>query len=540
MTITVNTWFAERLGDQVVHCKFLEHHYPLQMPCLEVRRLDWEKSAHEAKRLDMRMVAIWADDVLAQDCLGQNDEEHILYVYMAFAHPEHRHVILRTVLDETEPEIHSISDAYIAASRMERNLQDMFGITVINSSDERYWLKHEDWPQDAHPQLQQFDGKQPMVLQAVNPDLDYAFVPCDSESVYEIPVGPVHAGIIEPGHFRFLAVGEKILNMEERLGYVHKGIEKAMQGKTVQDGLVLAARVSGDCTVGHAWAFAQACEYAVNLSIPLRASYLRGVLCERERIANHIGDIGAICNDAAFAFMHVQCLRLREDMARLHHNIFGHRLLMDTLSIGGVQHDLTQEECDELIDQTINIAKEVERLRDTYADTPSIQERVIGAGIVSIDDAKDIGLLGYVGRASGHYADERIEEGYAPYNDLNVHVPEGKLGGVSTRVWVRFEEIANSARMIIQLLENLPDGDIQTAWDTLETEVSGFAAIEGWRGEIIAWVRVNAKGKIERYFSRDPSAINWLGLELAVRTVPVPDFPLVNKSFNCSYAGNDL
>jgi len=236
----------------------------------------------------------------------------------------------------------------------------------------------------------------------------------------------------------------------------------------------------------------------------------------------------------------VQCSRLREDMARLNKDAFGHRLLMDTLVIGGVAQDLSVEMRQKLIQQSYDIAAEVERLRDIYADTSSIQQRVIGAGTVSIEDAKDLGLLGYAGRASGQYADERIEEAYAPYDRIRVGVAKGKDGDVATRVWVRFEEAYHSSCIMIQLLEALPTGDIQTAWTPPEAGVSGFAAIEGWRGEVAAWVRFGEDEKIDRYFVRDPSAINWLGLELAVRTVPVPDFPLVNKSFNCSYSGNDL
>ncbi|MDX8412531.1 MAG: NADH-quinone oxidoreductase subunit C [Mariprofundales bacterium] len=531
MTALSNSWFAERLGDQGIHSQYLEDHHPAHMPCLEIRRLDWAHAAEEAKRLDMRLVAVWAAEV---------DADKQIYAYAAFAHIAHRHALLRTPLARENPSIGSISPHYIAACRMERQMQDSFGVTVRDIPDGRLWIKHEHWPEDLHPLLHSFDGHTPMQSDPDRANIDYDFVPCDSECTYEIPVGPVHAGIIEPGHFRFIAVGEKILNMEERLGFVHRGIEKAVQGCSAAQGLKLAGRVSGDSTVGHSWAFAQACEFAADMTISKRASYLRGVLCERERIANHIGDIGAICNDAAFVFMHVQCDRLREDMARLHQQLFGHRLLMNSLSIGGVAADLSAEQCQLLIAQTRDIAAEVEHLRAIYADHPSIQQRVIGAGIVSVAAAKDIGLLGFVGRASGHYPDERIEEGYPPYDDLHISVPQGTLGGVSTRVWVRFEEIANAARMIIHWLEQLPDGEIQARWQPPEAGISGFAAIESWRGEIAAWVRFGAGATIDRYFVRDPSVINWLGLELAVREVPVADFPLTNKSFNCSYAGNDL
>jgi len=525
-----NTWFSEKLGNHGIYTNYLEDHHPAHMPCLEIRILDWEQAAKTARSLDMRLVAVWATEG------GCHEQDEGMYAYMCFAHPEHRHALLRTLLGKKRREIPSISKHYIAASRMERHMQDMFGIDVTNTPDNRRWLKHEHWPEDSRPLLREFtrDTRMERV------EGEYEFIRSGSEGVYEIPVGPVHAGIIEPGQFRFLAVGELVLNMEERLGFVHKGIEKAMQGSTAEDGVRLAARVSGDTSVGHAWAFAQACEYAANVDVPRRASYLRGVLCERERMANHIGDIGAICNDAAFTFMLMQMHRLREDMARLHADLFGHRLLMDTIVPGGIGIDVDKAACRSLIDQTRALAAEVEHLRAIYADNPSIQERVIGSGPVSIDDARDIGLLGYAGRASGDYPDERIEEAYPPYDDLEVHVAEGKLGDVATRVWVRFEEIADSARMIIRLLENLPEGDIRADWHAPEPGISGFSAIESWRGEIACWLRFGDGGRLDRYFVRDPSVINWLGLELAVREVPVPDFPLNNKSFNCSYSGNDL
>ncbi|HXH64521.1 MAG TPA: NADH-quinone oxidoreductase subunit C [Mariprofundaceae bacterium] len=529
MNKALNTWFAERLADHGIHSRYLEDHHPRHMPCLQIRRLDWAEVAAEARRLEMRLVALWAAE-------GGAHDEGALYAYMAFAHGEHRHALLRTDLNAEAPVLPSIGGQYIAAVRMERTLQDMFGIRIEALADARPWLRHEHWPEDAHPLRKSFAADTHMARH----DGTYPFLESASEGVDEIPVGPVHAGIIEPGHFRFLAVGEQVLNLEERLGYVHKGIEKAVEGRTAADGGKLAGRISGDASVAHAWAFAQACEYASYQAPPERGSLLRGVLCERERMANHIGDIGAICNDASFSFMHMQMQRLREDMARLHRQLFGHRLLMDVIVPGGLARDVDDAGRRQLAEQTRVIAAEVETLRSIYADHPSIQERVIGSGIVPPPEARDIGLLGYAGRASGHYADERIEEAYAPYDRLTVKVPQGRHGDVATRVWVRFEEIADSARMISELLDALPEGSVRTEWMPPEAGVSGFAAIESWRGEIAAWVRFGADGLIDRYYVRDPSVINWLGLELAVREVPVPDFPLNNKSFNCSYSGNDL
>jgi len=524
-----NTWFAERLSDHGIITSYLEDHHPTHMPCLQVRRLDWTNVAEEARRQGMRMVSLWAAEA------GSHDDE-ALYAYMAFAHPEHRHVLLRTDLNTDDPVLPDISRHYVAAVRMERTLQDMFGIRVEGLEDTRRWLKHEHWPEDVHPLRTGF----PASTRMGQVEGEYAFLKAEGDGVYEIPVGPVHAGIIEPGHFRFHAVGEDILNMEARLGYVHKGIEKRFEGLTANDGARLAGRISGDSTVAHAWAFAQACENAAYLKVPDRAVALRAILCERERMANHIGDIGGVCNDAAFAFMNSQMQRLREEMARMHKEVFGHRLLMDLILPGGVHCDLNGETVMALAKNTRALASEVEQLRTIYADHPSIQERVIGSGPVSIEDAKSIGLLGYVGRASGAYADERVEEAYPPYNRLQVRMPQGKFGDVATRVWVRFEEIAESARLICDLLKDIPDGSVITDFVAPEAGISGFNVIEGWRGEIAAWVRFGQNGCIDRYAVRDPSEINWLGLELAVREVPVPDFPLNNKSFNCSYSGNDL
>ncbi len=529
MSRQINTWFAERMGEHGIHSSYMEDHHPARMPCLQIRLLDWPHAAQLARKLEMRFAALWAAEA------GYHDKDS-LYAYMVFAHPEHRHVMLRAPLRVTEPAIASIGEYYIAAMRMERNMQDMFGIDIIGLADSRHWIKHEHWPENAYPLRNSFAADSRMQ----RCEGDYPFIRAEGDGVYEIPVGPVHAGIIEPGHFRFLAVGEQILNMEERLGYVHKGIEKRLEGLSVAAAIRIASRCSGDATAAFGWAFARACEQAADIEIPARASALRAILCERERMANHIGDVGAICNDAAFAFMQAQMQRLREEMARLHRELFGHRLLMDIIEPGGVNCDLDAGQCRQLLQQTRALAVEVEELRSIYADHAGIQERVIGSGMVSIEDATAIGLTGYAGRASGVYADARVEEAYPPYDQLVVKVPQGKLGDVATRVWVRFEEIAEAARLIELLLCDLSASELKTDWRRPQAGVSGLASIESWRGEIICWVRFAEDGRIDRCMLHDPSAINWLGLELAVRDLPVPEFPLNNKSFNCSYSGNDL
>ena len=494
-------------------------------PCLHIAVGQWAATAKLAKEAGLRLVAVWA----AQ-------EGKAFAVHAAFAHKDHGYALTKTTLSAAAGEFPSITPHYVAAARMERVIHDLYGLIAEGHPDTRPWIKHEHWPQDAFPLRKTFSAATTM------PRVEgrYPFIEAEGDGVYEIPVGPVHAGIIEPGHFRFLAVGEQILNLEERLGYVHKGIEKAMEGRDVLAGVRLAGRVSGDATVAHSWAFCRAAEQAAGLDITPRAAALRAVLCERERLANHIGDIGAICNDAAWSFMHMQCQRLREDLARAHLQLFGHRLLMDCIQPGGVARDVDHDGIRLLLTQTRAVAAEMRELYDTYENHTPIRERVIDSGNVKAADAAALGLLGYAGRSAEHDSDARRDAAYAPYDRHPPQVAVCRGGDVAARLWVRFMEIQDSARLIELLLRDLPDGVAHAPWRPPQEGTCGFAVIESWRGEIAAWLRLGTHGVIDRYYVRDPSMVNWLGLELAAREVPVPDFPLNNKSFNCSYSGHDL
>ncbi|MCF8721273.1 hydrogenase large subunit [Nitrospina gracilis] len=494
-------------------------------PLLEVEPNQWADVAREARAVDCRLVAEWASQ--------ENDG---FTVHAAFARREEGYALVAARLHHGSNFFRTLVPHYPAASRMERTIHDLFGLHARGHSDLRGWIKHEHWPEETFPLRKNFPADSKMEYRAG----EFPFIPMDAEGAYAIPVGPVHAGIIEPGHFRFSAVGEQILNLEQRLGYVHKGIEKQMEGRDVASGIRLAGRISGDATVAHSWAFCLAAEQAVGVEVPRRAAHLRAVLCELERIANHVGDIGAICNDAAWSFMHMQCQRLREDCARLHHRLFGHRLLMDTVIPGGMTVDLDAKGISLLLEHTRCIAREMEELFTIYEDHPSIRERVIGSGTVSAEDARALGLVGYAARSAEQDLDARRDAVYPPYDQHPPAVQVCRGGDVSARLWIRFQEIQASARLIQQLLENLPVGPVKKEVPVPTTECWGFAAVESWRGEIAVWLRFGEEGVIDRYYVRDPSVVNWLGLELAVREVPVPDFPLNNKSFNCSYSGNDL
>jgi hypothetical protein len=295
----------------------------------------WGKAAEIAAENNMRWCAVWGEH--------QPPEIHILAVVAG----KNGHLVIRTNVSDSQGELPSQSLSFPAANRPERYIQEMFGIHFTDHPDQRRWMRHQAWRADQHPLLKDFPCSGTPHDQTP-PDCAYPFIPAEGDGVYEIPVGPVHAGIIEPGHFRFQAMGERILSLEEHLGYVHKGIEKCAEGRDIPGLVRLAARVSGDSTVAHAWAACQACEYAAGLTVLPRALAIRAILAERERIANHLGDIGACCNDVGFAFAHVQFSRLRELWQRENAAVFGHRLLMDIVIPGGVSRDIISEQRDML------------------------------------------------------------------------------------------------------------------------------------------------------------------------------------------------
>jgi Ni,Fe-hydrogenase III large subunit/Ni,Fe-hydrogenase III component G len=449
------------------------------------------------------------------------------------------YLIVRSELPAEDPRFPSLTRKYLPAYRFERQIQSLMDVNPSDHPDMRPWIKLEDWPEDAFPLRKSFDGSKPLP----RVDGEYQWSRAEGEGVYEIPVGPVHAGIIEPGHFRFQAVGEMVVNLEERLGYVHKGIEKRFESLSWEEGVKLAGRVSGDTTVAHAIAYCMALESMTGCSVPERAHWMRALLLERERIANHLGDIGAICNDAAFAFMLYQLSRLREVMLRTNDRLFGHRLIMDRVVPGGVGVDIDGPGKTEILSELNLIAKDFERLVQIYDDNPSLEDRVRDTGILTPRKAREICAVGIVARASGLNLDCRIFHPFPPYDryhELELGVPVMITGDVHARTRVRIQEVRESIRITRWILDNMPGGAIASPFERPSPDTAGFAAVEGWRGEIIYWTQAGLQGEINRCMVRDPSSLNWIGLEQAIPGNIVPDFPLCNKSFNQSYSGHDL
>ncbi len=416
---------------------------------------------------------------------------------------------------------------------------DMLGIGFTDHPDARRWTRHRAWKESEYPLRRNFPAAGNPPAQTP-PNDNYRFLFAHGSGVYEIPVGPVHAGIIEPGHFRFQAVGETVLNLEERLGYVHKGIEKIAEGRDAAALARLAGRVSGDSTVAHAWAACMAMEKAAAIEVPPRALALRAIMAERERVANHLGDIGAICNDVAFTFAFYQFGRLREVWQRVSREAFGHRFMMDRVVPGGVAADLDEQAADAMQRQMASLRQELDDLRSIIDDLPSLEDRLDTTGYLSPEAALAFGALGYVGRASGVPFDVRKDAPYAPYTRFSIEVPVFKYGDVAARVKVRELEIMESFRLIEKLIEDLPPGPLRADWKPPAAGAEGLGFIEGFRGEILAYVRFGENGRVARYFPRDPSWLTWPTLEKLVRDNIVPDFPVCNKSVNGSYSGHDL
>jgi Ni,Fe-hydrogenase III large subunit len=497
----------------IIEGKRVEDHRP--WPRLIVMSDGWRKIVSEIAAGHATLLGLWGDT--GASCS----------VHMAFIEQDSNIIAVVSLEcpDETFP---SVGALHPPAIRLERAIHSLYGLQPVGAPDMRPWLDLGFW-----------DVKYPLGARTSAPDVRpvYTFLPVEGESLHQIPVGPVHAGIIEPGHFRFTASGETVVRLEQRLGYVHKGIESLMAGATIERAARLAARTSGDSTVAYGIAFAHAVEAASKVEPPPRAQYLRALMAELERLANHFGDIGAICNDASFSLMNAHCGILRELVLRTAEACFGHRLMMDRIVPGGVATDLRSGGAAALDDLLKTIRKRFPRLVELYDNTASLQDRTASTGIVSAELARQFGAPGYIGRASGRNFDARKTPGYAPYQELDFVVPVLTAGDVDARVWVRIREVEQSLSLVEQLIARLPNGPIIAALDGGGGEGLGF--VESFRGDVLISVRLDG-AHIVRCHMRDPSWFQWPLLEAAIEGNIVADFPLCNKSFNCSYAGHDL
>jgi Ni,Fe-hydrogenase III large subunit/Ni,Fe-hydrogenase III component G len=505
---------------------------PLPIWRATVSRADWMTAARAVAEDGGRLVSLWGTD--RPRAASGRFAVSAAYAVRAGL------LWLELPLPGPETRYPGLSMIFPFAARMQRAAGDLLGIAPEGAADLRPWVNHGAWPGDHFPLRREVRS------QDTFPDrktTDYSFVRVQGDGVHEIPVGPVHAGIIEPGHFRFSVVGEKVLRLEERLGYTHKGIEKRFTQLPPLEAHRLAGRVSGDTTVAYAWGYCMALESAADCDIPDRARWLRALALERERIANHLGDLGALGNDAAFSFGLAQFSRLREDWLRVSRAIFGHRLMMDFVEPGGVACDVDGGAADRLLRQCDAVEREVQALRTVYEEHAGLQDRFITTGKVTPDLAARLGLTGLAGRASGQARDLRCDYPWAPYDTMQAQLAMHHNGDVAARVTVRFEEVSESLRLIRAILAALPAGETRSNVILPVNAAVGGGWVEGWRGEIFVALELEGEAdghRIRRCHCHDPSWQNWPVLEHAVIGNIVPDFPLINKSFNLSYSGHDL
>jgi Ni,Fe-hydrogenase III large subunit len=491
---------------------------------LTVSADQWRRVAQDMAAAGGRLVALWASG-------GERMEPRIHAAYVA----EPAGLVLTLPMADPDAAYPGLENIFPAAARMQRAAADLSGLRSTDP-DTRPWLRHAAWPQGYRPLIDSWPGgaSGELVIDA------YSFVHVEGDGVHEIAVGPVHAGIIEPGHFRFSVVGEKVLRLEEHLGYVHKGIEQRFTQLPILEAHRLAARVSGDSAVAFSWAYCQALEGIANTEISPRAAWLRALFLELERVANHLGDLGALGNDAGFAFGLAQFSRLKEQLLRASQDALGQRYLLDAVVPGGVERDLTRMGVPLLHRSLREIADEVLTLRTIYEEHEGVRDRFTGAGLVTPELAARLGLTGLAGRASGQAFDLRCDLPCEPYAQLSVTTISRSDGDVAARVAARFDELLESCRLIQHVLGALPEGSHRTPVPVPADGVVGTGLIEGWRGPVLVALEAGPDGTIRRCHPHDPSWQNWPVLEHAIIGNIVPDFPLINKSFNLSYSGHDL
>jgi len=493
---------------------------------LAVGPAEWHSAATDAAAAGGQLVALWT--TLNPDSAAGAVARAALLVDGGL-------LVLELSLSNSAPPYRGLQDVFPAAARMQRAAADLTGVRA-DDPDQRPWLRHAAWGSDEWPLARTPASPDP----AAPPVDSYPFVRVEGEGVHEVAVGPVHAGIIEPGHFRFSIVGEKVLRLEQRLGYVHKGIERRFTELPILEGHRLAARVSGDSAVAYSWAYCQAVEGLAHAVVPARALWIRALCLEIERIQNHLGDLGALGNDAGFAFGLSQFSRLKEELTRTVATTLGQRYLLDAIVPGGVAVDLSEDEARTLAVRIGRTASLVRELRTIYDDHSGVRDRFAGAGIVTPELARRLGLTGLAGRGSGLGFDLRIDSPWPPYHVITPKLCMRREGDVAARVNVRFDEVEESCRIARALLSELPSGELRIPLEVPAGPRPGIGLIEGWRGPVLVALETRATGRIHRCHAHDPSWQNWPVLEHAVIGNIVPDFPLINKSFNLSYSGHDL
>jgi Ni,Fe-hydrogenase III large subunit/Ni,Fe-hydrogenase III component G len=475
-----------------------------------------------------RLVTVFAEDRVKA--------EGVFYNYYVLDRPgDADWVILKAPIPSGNPTFPSLAAELPAVNWQEREIQDWFGLEAEGHPNPRRVALHDNWP-DVHPMRKDFP------LDTVLPPFEgerHVYRPTLGEGVFQIPVGPVHAGIIEPGHFNFAVAGEPILYLQVRLFYTHKGTEKLFENLPIHRAVFLAESISGDSAFSHGTAFCAAIERAAEIEVPARAQFMRTILLELERLANHVGDIGAIANDVGFVIANAHAGRVRELVLGLNETLAGSRLLRGMVAVGGVRKDWQRAQVEAIASALQKVEREFRDLVAILQSSDSTRDRLEHTGILRPEKARTLGVVGVAGRASGVDLDLRRDHPYEAYRHLSIRVPVYDAGDVRHRMLVRIEEVGESIELVRAAVAQLPETDHRAPAQPIPPGRCALGAVEGWRGEIVHWVRTGHGNRLERCKIKDPSINNWPAIVEAVEGNIVADFPVINKSFNLSYSGTD-
>ena len=475
-----------------------------------------------------RLVTVFAEDRYLV--------EGVFFNYYVFEQKGNtRYLIVRAPVRADTLEFPSLSAKLPAVNWQEREIQDWFGLKAIGHPNPRKVALHDNWP-DIHPLSKDFP------IDTVLPPFEgerHIYRPALGEGVFQVPVGPVHAGIIEPGHFSFAVAGEPILYLQLRMFYTHKGTEKLFEKLPIHKAVFLAESISGDSSFSHGTAFCQAIERAAQMEVPLVALVMRTILLELERICNHVADIGAIATDVGFVVANAHASRLKEILLALNEQLTGNRLLRGMVCVGGVRRTWNVAQLDTLRSTIDAFAAEFQDVITLIHSSESTHDRLEHTGILRPEKAKDLGIVGVAGRASGIDLDVRRDHAYAAYRLYSFRVPVYQVGDVWHRMQVRIDEVKESIGIIRSAANHNLHGEFRAPVPPIPPDRCALSAVEGWRGEIIHWIRTGPDNHLERCKIKDPSLNNWPAVVEAVQGNIIADFPVINKSFNLSYSGTD-
>lgn len=485
------------------------------------------KLLHE--RLDSPVMAFFAEDL--------RTASGVFLLTCIFLSVQRRSwVFVQQDIPQDDPKFTSLSKDIYSASLFEREIREMFGIKPVGNPDARSLRLHDEvWPKGYYPLRKDFIAPEEKPSEGVQ----YQFKRVDGEGIFEVPVGPVHAGIIGPGHFRFSVAGEPIVNLETRLGWTHRGIEKILEGKSLDEAVNIVECISGDTAFGYSLAFCKSAEKILGVDIPIRAQLLRVMFLELERLYNHANDMGGIALDVGFSFPAQFASLIKEAILRLSEDLTASRYLKGINMVGGVKKAPDREKLEIVPGILEKIEKDFLDVEEMLFSSISFMDRADATGILRTKTARDLGITGVAARASGIGSDIRK---ILPdiYNKLSFATPKEYPGDVTARLKVRCTEVKESMSIIKQCLGRLDNCDSKSITTFAEKEGAALGCVEAWRGPVLVWTRLGANGKIARCKIVDPSFHNWEGLTFAVLGNIIPDFPLCNKSFDLSYSGNDL